>query len=82
MLFDLWVASALCAVTLAAPTLTSSDGAAERPADMQILSDYFQLVASKVQTLKDTRAPKCDYSKAVMPIACKPTLYLRNLPIY
>lgn len=72
MLFKLWVASALCAVTLASPTLPISSEAAERPADMAVIQDYFNLLGAKVSELKRAAAPPaCDYNKAVMPVACK-----------
>lgn len=72
MLYKIWVTSALCAVTLAVPNLPFSPGAAERPAEMQILADYFKMLGTKVQNLKDmSAAPVCDYKKAAMPVACK-----------
>ncbi|KAF4637599.1 hypothetical protein G7Y89_g472 [Cudoniella acicularis] len=68
MLPQLWVASALCAVVLSAPTY--SPGAAERPADMKVLSDYFHMLGTKVQAGRAmAEAPICDLSKAVLPVA-------------
>lgn len=70
MLYKLWVVSALCAVALSAPTLSVS--AAERPAEMKILSDYFQMLASKVQAGRNmAQAPVCDVDNAKMPVACE-----------
>jgi hypothetical protein len=71
MLAKLWVVSALCAVALSAPTLTYSQGAAS-PAEMKVLSDYFQMLASKVQAGRGmAEAPVCGLSNAVLPVACK-----------
>jgi len=74
----LWVLSALCAVVLSAPappTLTYSAGAAERPAEMQILSEYFTMLGQKVQAgRKMAQAPVCNINNAVLPVACKHTL--------
>jgi len=68
MLCKLWIVSALCAVVLSAPTLSVS--AAERPAEMKILSDYFQMLASKVQAGKNmAQAPVCNVNNAQMPVA-------------
>jgi len=68
MLCKLWAVSALCAVVLSAPTLSVS--AAERPAEMKILSDYFQMLASKVQAGKNmAQAPVCNVNNAQMPVA-------------
>jgi hypothetical protein len=74
MLCKLWIVSALCAVVLSAPTLSFSSVAAERRTEMKILSDYFQMLASKVQEGRNmAQAPVCDVSKAQMPVACKLT---------
>lgn len=71
MLSQIWVVSALCAGALAAPTLTYSAGSAERPADMKILSDYFQMLGRKIQQGKNMAvAPVCNLQNAVMPVAC------------
>jgi len=68
MLCKLWIVSALCAVVLSAPTLSIS--AAERPAEMKILSDYFQMLASKVQAGRNmAQAPVCDVNNAQLPVA-------------
>jgi hypothetical protein len=73
MLSRFLVLAALCAGALGAPTLTYSTAAAEVPAEMEVLSDYFQLLASKVLAGKNmAQAPVCDLNKAVMPAACKP----------
>lgn len=73
MLSTIWIVSALSAVTMAVPTLPISSTAAELPADMTVLADYFKLLGSKVQDLKSAgEAPVCDYSKASMPVAGKP----------
>ena len=72
MLSKVWATSALCAVALAVPTLPFSPGAAVRPAEMTILADYFKMLGTKVQNLKDmSTAPICDYNKASMPAAGK-----------
>jgi hypothetical protein len=71
MLSSLWVMSALCALTLSAPTLTYSTQSTEPQAEVEQLSQYFQLLASKVQTGKGTgQAPSCNPGNAVMPVAC------------
>ncbi|EHL00241.1 hypothetical protein M7I_3731 [Glarea lozoyensis 74030] len=75
MLSQIWMASALCAVALAAPSL--APGAAARPEEMKVLSQYFQMLATKVQAGKMMgMVPVCDLSKAVLPVAA-PT----NLPL-
>jgi len=64
------VASALCAVALSAPTLSYSSSAAERPAEMQILSEYFQMLGQKVQEGRNmAEAPVCNIGNAVLPVA-------------
>jgi len=77
MLSNIWIVSALCAVTLAAPTLTYSAGSAERPENMKVLSDYFQMLGHKIQAGKNMAvAPVCDLQKAVMPVACTYSTFL------
>jgi len=72
MLSKIWIVSALSAVTLAVPTLPFSATAAQPPADMTILADYFKLLGSKIQNLKSmSSAPVCDFTKASMQVACK-----------
>jgi len=67
MLSKIWVVSALSAVAMCAPTLNSN--AVQVPADMEVLSDYFNLLASKIQNGRNmAAAPGCDLSKAVMPV--------------
>jgi len=67
MLATIWVVSALCAVAFSAPTYSVS--AAERPVEMKVLSEYFQLLGDKVQEgRKMAQAPVCNPSKAVMPV--------------
>lgn len=61
MLCRLWVASALCAVVLSAPTIPTAAGPAERA-----MEDYFNLAATKVVAAKSF-PPTCDLSKAVLP---------------
>ncbi len=71
MLSQIWVVSALCAGALAAPTFTYSAGSAERPTDMKVLSDYFQMLGRKIQEGKNMAAtPVCNLQNAVMPVAC------------
>jgi hypothetical protein len=70
MFCSIWVVSALCATALAAPTLTISSVA--RPAEIMVLSEYFQMLGSKVQAEKHmAQAPVCDLNNAVMPVAGK-----------
>jgi len=70
MFCKLWVASALCAVALSAPTITYSQGAAERPTEMKVLSDYFHMLGSKVQAGRQmAEAPVCNMAKASLPVA-------------
>jgi len=67
---SLWIASALCTVGLSAPTLPPS---AAPPGDMTVLSDYFNLLASKVDASRSlSSAPVCDLSQASMPVAPTP----------
>lgn len=66
MLYKSLVASALCAVALSAPTIPSVP-----QAGMKVISDYFNLLATKVAASKvHAVAPICDLGKAVLPIAC------------
>lgn len=54
------------AIVLAAPVLP--DFNAEAPGSLQCVSDYFNLLAEKVQNLRFMSAePVCDLSKAVLP---------------
>jgi hypothetical protein len=77
MLSKIWAISALCAVTLSSPTLNFSPGAAERPAEMKILSEYFSTLGQKVQEGKDmAQAPVCNLNNAVLPVACEPSRLL------
>lgn len=70
MLGRILAASALCAVALASPTLPYSPAAAERPAEMKVLSDYFTMLAGKVQAGRQmSQAPVCDLNNAVLPVA-------------
>ncbi|KAI9055476.1 hypothetical protein LZ554_000430 [Drepanopeziza brunnea f. sp. 'monogermtubi'] len=70
MIFQIWVVSVLCAGALAAPTLTNSAGSAEKPADMNILAEYFQMLGEKVKAGKNmARAPACNLQNAVLPVA-------------
>jgi hypothetical protein len=70
MLVRILAASALCAVALASPTLTYSHGAAERPAEMKVLSDYFSMLGHKVQAGRlMSEAPVCNLDNAVLPVA-------------
>jgi hypothetical protein len=72
MLSSIWIVSALCATAFSAPTLTFSSNAAARPAEMKVLSDYFQMLGSKVQEGKNmAQAPVCNLNNAVIPVACK-----------
>ncbi|KAG9239245.1 hypothetical protein BJ875DRAFT_220747 [Amylocarpus encephaloides] len=67
MFFHLWAISALCAVTLSAPF---APGSASRPEEMKVLSDYFHMLATKVQEGRNmAMAPICDISKATLPVA-------------
>lgn len=76
MIFQIWAMSALCAGVFAAPTLTYAAGSGEKPAGVEILSDYFQMLAKKVQAGKDMAvAPVCDLRNAVLPVACKHSLF-------
>lgn len=70
MLSKIWALSALCAVALSSPTLNFSPGAAERPAEMKILSEYFSMLGQKVQEGKNmAQAPVCNLNNAVLPVA-------------
>jgi hypothetical protein len=76
MYAKVWVTSALCAVALSAPTLSFSAGAADRPEEMKILSDYFSMLGSKIQAVKNmAEAPICNLANAAMPVACKSSIF-------
>ncbi|KAL2074715.1 hypothetical protein VTL71DRAFT_8494 [Oculimacula yallundae] len=88
MLSQIWIVSALCAGAFAAPTLTSA-GSARLPADLKILTEYFQLLGKKIQEGKNmAAAPVCNLDNAKMPVA-SPTplpavgegLYLKHVAI-
>ena len=69
MLVKIIAASALCAVALASPTLPYSPGAAERPVEMKVLSEYFGMLAHKVQQGRlMAQAPVCNLDNAVLPV--------------
>ncbi|KAE9379061.1 malate dehydrogenase [Stipitochalara longipes BDJ] len=64
------VTSALCAVAFASPFLPYSQQAAERPVEMQVLSDYFSMLGHKVQAGRQmSEAPVCNLNNAVLPVA-------------
>jgi len=70
MFVRILAASALCAVALASPTLPYSPQAAERPAEMKVLSDYFSMLGHKVQAGRlMAEAPVCNLNNAVLPVA-------------
>jgi hypothetical protein len=72
MLSTIWTLSALCAVALSSPVLNFSPGAAERPAEMKILSQYFSMLGQKVQEGKNmAQAPVCNLNNAVLPVTCE-----------
>lgn len=63
------VTSALCAVAFASPFLPYSQQAAQRPAEMQVLSDYFSMLGQKVQAGRQmSEAPVCNLNNAVLPL--------------
>ncbi|KAN0115079.1 malate dehydrogenase [Hyaloscypha variabilis] len=63
------VTSALCAVAFASPFLPYSQQAAQRPAEMQVLSDYFSMLGQKVQAGRQmSEAPVCNLDNAVLPV--------------
>jgi len=70
MLCKLWVLALCACVALSAPTVSFAPGAAERPEEMKILSDYFQMLASKIQAGRQmAQAPVCNLANAKMPVA-------------
>ena len=72
MLSPVWVVSALCAIATAAPTFSYNPGAAERPVEMRILSEYFQMLGHKVESGRNmAQAPMCNMNNAVLPVACE-----------
>jgi hypothetical protein len=80
MLSIIWTLSALCAVALSSPVLNFSPGAAERPAEMKILSEYFSMLGQKVQEGKNmAQAPVCNLNNAVLPVACEYSESFRSL---
>ncbi|KAL9944561.1 hypothetical protein D7B24_006941 [Verticillium nonalfalfae] len=68
-----FLAPALAATVLAAPRYPELEGDNTPPRSMEAMSEYFTLLASKVQASRyTTRAPSCDLSQARMPIAPEP----------
>lgn len=64
----LLLVSALGASVSAAPTFPSVDVNAARPGDLDALSEYFNLLARKVQESKMLgKVPECDINKAQLP---------------
>ena len=86
MRFSTLLAPALATLALAAPTYPELGDEAV-PRNLDAVSEYFNLLARKVQITKATSfIPQCDLSKAKMPIGvfCRlsvsiPTLLLTNL---
>jgi len=67
---SLWIASALVALVSAAPPY--NPGAASS-SEMKVISDYFQVIGSKVLAGKSmSQEPVCDLSVAEMPVAPTP----------
>lgn len=70
MLSKVLLTSALCAVALASPMLPYNSEAAQRPAEMKVLSEYFSMLGHKVQAGKQmSQAPMCNPNNAVLPVA-------------
>jgi hypothetical protein len=70
MLSSIWLLSALCATALSSPTLPLSSDAGARSVEMKVLSEYFQMLGSKVQAGRQmAQAPVCNLNNAVMPVA-------------
>ncbi|KAH7360763.1 hypothetical protein BKA65DRAFT_192188 [Rhexocercosporidium sp. MPI-PUGE-AT-0058] len=70
MLSQIWIVSALCAGAFAAPTFSLPAGSVDKPADMKILADYFQMLGKKIQAGKNmAAAPVCNLENAKMPAA-------------
>jgi len=65
MLPSFWIAPVLATVALAAPSFPSPPGLS--PADLSIVSDYFNLLSQKVQRGRGAPAPVCDVNAATMP---------------
>ncbi|CRK34590.1 hypothetical protein BN1708_006425 [Verticillium longisporum] len=73
MRFSTFLAPALAGMVLAAPRYPELEGDNTPPRSMEAMSEYFTLLASKVQASRyTTRAPSCDLSQARMPIAPEP----------
>jgi len=63
------LASALAAAVSAAPVYQEVNMAAALPGSLEHLSEYFNMLASKVEAGKMmATAPVCDLSRAIMPI--------------
>lgn len=58
-------------MAFSAPTLPYETKSTAGATNMAVLSEYFSLLGSKVQAGKDSAAPVCDLSNAVMPTACR-----------
>jgi hypothetical protein len=66
------VTSVLCALAAASPFLPYNTQAAQRPAEMKVLSEYFSMLGNKVQAGRQmSQAPVCNMNNAVLPVACK-----------
>jgi hypothetical protein len=65
-----WAIFALGVVARPAPGFTFSEGAAQ-PAEKQVISEYFNMLAQKVQEGRHmAQAPVCDMASAVPPVLC------------
>ena len=68
MLSKIYLISALCATAFSAPTLSYSPSAVAITPDMKVLSDYFRLLASKIQAGRNmAAAPVCNLANAQLP---------------
>jgi hypothetical protein len=75
------LAPALAAVTYAAPTYPQLNMDAAMPSGLEVMSDYFNMLAEKVQANRYmSSAPLCEMSKVSMPAGEFPPLLSSNLP--
>jgi len=66
---QVWTVLAYCLGALASPTLPFSPSAAERPAELLLLSEYFMMLSAKIDAAKQmTSRQTCDFANAKMPV--------------
>jgi hypothetical protein len=81
MRVSILVASALGAAVYAAPVYPDLNLNAALPGQLQVISEYFNMLAQKVQANRYMSiAPMCDLSRAQMPIRQSPSTPIESNP--